>query len=1826
MVMDTTTSQPPPTTRGAVQTTPSPTTTSRPSTRRVRTRPTVIRTSTSATTAPVVRFKPFNQSELFQNLENGDTRILTTSAAPQLLDRSTARPFLKFKPFLQSDFFTNLENIDTTTASAPTSPPFERFKPFSKSELLSKFQSGGAVENNLDMVLKFMTKDQILGTMPGAEGAREKEVEAGSKRPPSRGRPVSDLTLLSMGVQSDDDDAISAMMELTEFGLKKDRDSAAAAGEGEEEQERRGEHSEQARQRGMGKAKHRGRKKNENLQTRGRRPRPSRPSPTTTISSSTEETGKPSEKFPHYPSKTPYGSTTELPTSTGTGTAQVVRFKPFNQSELLKNLESGKTRTKTASMAKPDADVVDDDDILADLELDLQAELDAIRKLQDTIKDKEAEEESKGNMKLEIGGGKKDGLGGKRLRAKRPMRTRRPVTQGSRPPVVEESEKDEMSNFELQKVRAPPTVMTTMKTRRPGVTGKATTSRRPMLNARPDVEQSDTPARNNPFMRRKKRPRPTTKTSRQPTAAPTTPPFVRFKPFSESELFSKPDREPDSTSSRPSPPSTTTTTTEMSDMALFNMFGSPSPPVSSVSSVSSSESPASSTPFTRFNSERNPADPSPTSFIRFEMMPHGPFFTSDLAEQSLADSMEEGDDEKLAELNLGPQHTTAPTIPRPAMPSFVPRRPMPDTPNISRRPSAMDRPDFHTTMSKMPEFTRPDEPKKTEFTRPEMHGTAEISEPEIPETPAHTRPGISNIPQFSMPNLPKQTEIGRPDMSNMPALSKPNVPSLHSFPIPEMPRMPRPPMGMPSLEAPRPQIPSMPIPTRNRIPNPAVNGRPPMMSVPTRARPERPSISFVEMSRPTKRPVMPERPDLPTPTSKRPHSSVFLPGVGHPAMNVPDMAHNPGPAMTSEMESFMEDVEGFTTRPLPKPNSTAIHFHNLLRPESQPSFEFAMENLMSLFEPTKSTGGLKADSPKPPISSFASMNKRPPFFNSERPSDGGSLSMGSHFAGNSDAEFQGGTIKSPIVSTSDVGGGNFMTFRFGPEGDSDEEELKFSTSLDLLDLRPNKGEIMTSTPHSTTTRGSSPSIMHEMPALMAGEMHDDFMNLMFDEAELGEDKSKRTTPRPYDNPYMNYFENEGANVKKHHEAFEDEATPFTFSRRPTPFPTVEAFTVRIKPTGAPISVPTTPKPAFVARPSSKPLGAAVPFRGPIMKNKRPPTSSSSFQMGFAHRSTATPFHASRPTRPKRKQQKPLPQRPPFAPGPKKPFAVHASKLDALRAKLQRLSKPKPSQTLSLPAKDISKPFKPSKPQFESFNNRLPKPMTPFKMSPVDFNGRPRPLPPHTLRPIKPFPVQRPPPKKILPVASLPPHLPTRPKMHPFTEKRPIPAAVVPPRPGGVKKPFTVRPKSTIVPHNFVQPANIKKSKQPVKDSRPLPPGKLLPPVQLPPPKHKSKRPPLPPPTPKPVRPNGPKRVEHPSPKPLPPLRPSQSFTMLNDLKAPEPAADPDAADFDFHPDILDEQSVAPKDPNSFDGPLFYGDANIKNLASPDRPPHKLRQERRPHDPPPAPLPSFKDSNSADSEDDFDYLAALYDDYEHTLFPGQHDDRPPVSTFAPGFDNFPKFEDEKVGQKGKSELPSPNSFDKEAKEASDLQAPIHGPIESLLRDLPHTGGTPQDEKPEFPRGAGGSNDVIPSPATLVGSLPRPDRPDRQQREPFQGGPRSPPVKRPHFRPSSLVGVKPFQPGVRPPRTLPPRQPPLPLTRKTPHPKIKLPKMDQELLGFISTIPGYMQKMMSNIGDNFTGRDLKAAVMRIEGLKRRHDSKAAPEDYEYDEGKEVETAGS
>ena len=1785
-------------------------------------------------------------------MDVGGISVETTSAAPQTLNGSTARPFLKFKPYLKSDFFTNFEGVDATSTAATARPPFSRFKPFSESELLSRFQSGGAGENNLDMVLKFMTKDQILGT--GAGAGNQKALGTRVKVP--QGRPVNDLTLLSMGVQSDDDDAISAMMEMTEFGLKNDS--------GEEEQE------EKDRQRDKSKAKHRTKQKNDNMLTR-RRPRPSRPSPTATTSS-VDDKRKPSEKFPHYPSKTPYGSSTEMPTSISPGKEPVVRFKPFNQTELFQNFENVGSRTKSTGTSEPDG--TDDEDVLADLELDLQAELDAIRKLQDTIKDKGSEEGRKGNVKVAKINGKTDGPSGKtRTQAQRPMRTRRPVlrfkpfnqtelfqnfqNQATRPPAAEESEKDEMSHVELQKVKAPGNMAASMKTRRPGV---ATTSRRPATDARPALDHSDPPVRSNPFMRRNKRPRPTKITSRQPTAAPTTPPFVRFKPFSGSSLLSKPGDQPDSTPTRHSPPSsstsTSTTTTGMLEMPLSTpSFGSASPPTSS-----SEPPPPSSTPFTRFNSERNPDDPSPTSFIRFEMMPHGPFFTSDLAEQSLADSLEEDDQDELAKLNLKPQRPMVSTIP-----SQMPRRPALGKPNMSGRPRPLmeESPDMLSTMAKMPGLLRPNRPKTADFTRPNMQDTSAIFEPEIPGTAANDRPELSSVPEFSIPILPKRPEMNMPDMS-MPELTQPGLPKVPNFP---MPKIPRPPMGM------LPPIPSIPIPTRNKLLKPSTNGRPPMMPVPPRPRPGRPSISFVEMSRPTKSP--PERPSLPSPTSSRPHSPIFISGVGNPAMSlpamphkpgpamtsemesfmvdvekspperpsllspassrphspnfmsgvgnpamsVPAMPHKPGPAMTSEMESFMEDVENFTKRPLRKPNTTSIHFQNLLRPESQPSFEFAMNNLMSMFEPTKSTAGLKADAPRSPTSSFTSMSKRP-FFETEGPTEGSSISLGGQLVGNSPPNNQ-----SPINGGGDAGGGNFMSFRFGPEGGGDEE-FEFSSSLDLLDLRPNKGDISTSTPHSTTL--NTPSTMDEMPAFMSDEVKADFMQLMFESAPSDGDKSKRTTPRPFDNPYMNYFESEG-DKSKINEAFDDEATPFTFSRRPTPspFPTVEAFTVRMKPTGAPISLPTTPKttltPAFLARPSSKPMGGPLQFRGHLMKNKRPPTSSSSFRLGFAHRSTATPFHMPRPTRPKRKM-KPLTLRPLFAPGTaKKPFVANPSKLDALRAKLQRLSKPKPAQTLGLPVKDISKPFRPSRPQFDTLDKRPPQPVLPFKMSPVDFHDRPRPLPPHTLKPIHPIAVQRPPPKNILPVDTLSPHPhlpPTRPKVHPFTEKRPTPAAAVAPHRPGVKEPFTVRPKSTIVPHNFVQPANIKKAKQHVKDPRPEPP-----PLKMSPPKHHSRRPRPPSLPPKPIRPHVPQTADIVSPKPLQPLKPTNPPSMLNDLKAPEPAsaapaAAAAAADFEFNSNIFDELSEAQRNPPSFDGPLFYGDANIKNLASPDRPPHKLRTERRPKDPPPPPpKPPAKDSSSANSQDDFDYLAALYDDYDHTLFPGQHDDRPPVSTFAPGFDNFPKFEDEKVGGKKKGKVPSPNAVGEESYKAGGVNAQIHGPIESLLRDLPHTGGTPHDEQADHPKSTGGSNDVVPSPATIVGSLPRPDG----QHEPYKGGPTA---KRPYFRPTSLVGAKPFQLGMRPSRNIQKRPSPHPITRKTPHPKLKLPKMDQELLGFISTIPGYMQKMMSNIGDNFTGRDLKAAVMRIDGSKRRHDGQSENGDYEYDDSQEVEIAVS
>ena len=1808
MPFETSSTHPPSTTTAAASTISTTTTTFRTSTRRVRKRPTVARTTTTVTTAPIVRFKAFDQSDLLKNLKNVESPRTATSAVPLLVTRSTATPFVKFKPFLQSDFFTNMQKADdtttATTASTVPAPPFVRFKPFSQSDLFSKFPSGSSDENNLDMVLKFMSKDQILGTVPGADARRKEEGGVGTRAPgPSQARPVSDLTLMSMGVPSDDDDAISAMMELTEFGLK----SGAGGDEprGNDDGGAQGK-SERLRERGMSKPKNRGKKKNENLQTR-RRPRPSRPLPTT-ISSTTEETGSPFERFPHYPSKTPYGSTTVLPTGNSTETPTLTTF------ELPK--------------AGPD-------DVLTELELDLQAELDEIRKLQETIQNKEVAKEGKrfsAASAVEGIASNEGSFGGKRLSTQQvPTKTRRPMAVATSPPVTEESvEKDEMSHIELQKVA----------------------SKRPELSTKPRLQEPDVPLRNNPFMRRKKLPRPMKTTTRQPTLRPPRPIVVN-----EFQASSSP------------PPATNYTSTEEGTSSNVSLFSSTSTPPSS---------PASSTPFTRFKPQRNPAHPSSTSFIRFEMMPHGPFFTSDLAEQSLASSVEEEEDDKLAQLNLEPQRPTLSTTSYPTLPtgSVFPRRPMHETPNIIRpstaeessipdmsnmpkrpRPNMSNKPDITRPLTRpemldMPALSRPDMPSMHNFPMLEMPRPSMESPTQEEARPPLSRPGILNMPiptqsrrpnpvaanrrpvmsvprgkqdrpsisfmemsrptkgapvpeepsffssttnrphptmftvgKPTMPHSPESTMISEmenfkangekgkrpdivmPDLLNIPALSSPDMPSMLNFPMLKMPKVPHTPMGSPMLEAARPALAkpgmlSMPISTQIRRPNIVANRRP-AMSVP-RPNPKRPSISFMEMSRPTKVASVSHTTNRPRPMHT--HS------IGKPSMHPPALPHRPGPAMTSEMENFMENVEDFTTQPLPKPNSTAINFKGILRPQSQPSLEFAMENLMSMFEPSRSPGGsLKTDAQRPPSSSFMSMNLKPSF----------------------DPDFLGNRVKSteaPITSIGgDVGGGNFMTFRFGPVGggggeiDGGDEGIEFSTSLlDLLDQGPNEGGVTTSsTPHSNT--------FDHMP-FIADEMGNDFMKLMFDENMSPErDASKRATPRPFDNPYMNYFENEEGEKSRNEEAFHDDATPFTFSRRPTPtpLPTVEAFTVRMKPTGAPISLPTTPRPTlkpFVVRPSSGPLGGPMLFHHMKKSKNKRPHSSSSFQrfdlpLGFAHRSTASPFHASLPTRPKRKLQPP-PLAPAVTVTAKKPLPGTSSKLDALRVKLQGLSKTKTSKAPRRPQADIPKPFKAS--QLENRPSTFQNFKKPFKMSPTDFNGRLRPPPPlHSLRPLKPytpppikaFTAQRPPPK-TRPKNQPPPPLPPFPVV-----KKPIPASVA--RPGAMK-PFTVRPKSTIVPHNFVQPANIKKMKKPSTNLRPPPTLKKSPPP------FKPKRPPAPPA--KPMRPHVPNSVGRPSsPKPLRSPKPLPPSSMSNELKAPEPSA----ADFKL-------TNVA----GSFDGPLFYGDANIKNLTSPYRPSHKPRKERRPHDKPPPSSDSVLEHH--EHEDDFDYLAALYDDYDHTLFPGQHDDRPPISTFAPGFDKFPKFEEEKVG-----EVPSSNSV---AVEIEDASSKTLGHIESLLRDLPHTGGTPQEDEPEFARGTSlGGSDAVPSPATIVGSLPRPAL---RQQKPAKGG-----LKRPFFRPSSPVGMKAPQrpPGGWPSRNVPPRLPPLPVTRLTPHPKLKLPKMDQELLGFISTIPGYMQKMMSNIGDNFTGRDLKDAVVRIENLKSRHESQdAVGDDYEESEG--------
>jgi hypothetical protein len=63
------------------------------------------------------------------------------------------------------------------------------------------------------------------------------------------------------------------------------------------------------------------------------------------------------------------------------------------------------------------------------------------------------------------------------------------------------------------------------------------------------------------------------------------------------------------------------------------------------------------------------------------------------------------------------------------------------------------------------------------------------------------------------------------------------------------------------------------------------------------------------------------------------------------------------------------------------------------------------------------------------------------------------------------------------------------------------------------------------------------------------------------------------------------------------------------------------------------------------------------------------------------------------------------------------------------------------------------------------------------------------------------------------------------------------------------------------------------------------------------------------------------------------------------------------------------------------------------------------------------------------------------------------------------------------------------------------------------------------------------------------------------------------------------------------------------------------MDQELLDLVSTIPGFMNRIMSSFDlDMFTGRDLKAAVATKVRKIMRQRSDVVKEDYNEDETSE------
>jgi hypothetical protein len=323
--------------------------------------------------------------------------------------------------------------------------------------------------NNLDMVLKFMTNN-------ANGGAGRDEAETEERRPQTKASsPLMDFTLLSMGMgmKQSDEDSISDMMDLTEFGLKDGVKSKL--GNMKKKLENMKKQHPQLKKNNANLSIRQQMRKNENLMIR-RRP-PLLPTTTTTTTTTTPLTTG-AGIFPHFSSKTPY--------------------------EADQNSERPPTN-------------VDDAEVIRHQQM--MEQMEEITKLEEIMLQQVEDEEKKLSQPRTTSAGS-------RLRT-RPMMNG--GTRSGRPPAtsqIPETTTSDMFN-EARKIKtADGTRLSSLMTRRPDIH-----SRRPMTSSRPEVPFDEINT-TNPFLRRN----PSTRVrqdmnSGRPTAA-SQPPSTRhtFKP------------------------------------------------------------------------------------------------------------------------------------------------------------------------------------------------------------------------------------------------------------------------------------------------------------------------------------------------------------------------------------------------------------------------------------------------------------------------------------------------------------------------------------------------------------------------------------------------------------------------------------------------------------------------------------------------------------------------------------------------------------------------------------------------------------------------------------------------------------------------------------------------------------------------------------------------------------------------------------------------------------------------------------------------------------------------------------------------------------------------------------------------------------------------------------------------------------------------------------------------------------------------------------------------------------------------------------------------